>query len=236
MNIGHVVIAVPARNEADRITACLDSIVTALGHPDLADVSAHVVVGADSCTDDTEAVVAATAADDQRISVVSGEWRSAGRARAEATRLGLERCDAEARAQTWIATTDADSAVPPDWLAQQLRLATDGWVGVAGIVRLIGDETPSVHAHFTRTYETSPLGHHPHVHGANLGIRADAYDHIGGWAPLPLAEDHATWKRLVAAGFPVVSSTASWVWTSGRTVGRAAGGFADTLAGLVRGA
>jgi hypothetical protein len=40
------------------------------------------------------------------------------------------------------------------------------------------------------TYED---GTHPHVHGANLGIRADAYSDAGGWNDLTVAEDHCLW-------------------------------------------
>ena len=43
---------------------------------------------------------------------------------------------------------------------------------------------------FRMTYQINTDGTHPHVHGANLGMRADAYLAAGGWNPLPTAEDH----------------------------------------------
>ena len=56
-------VVVPAHDEQDRIGACLEALATAVatlrhGHPD---VSVHVTVVLDGCTDDTAALVAAAA-------------------------------------------------------------------------------------------------------------------------------------------------------------------------------
>ncbi|HEV8115625.1 MAG TPA: hypothetical protein VGP53_05245, partial [Acidimicrobiales bacterium] len=80
----------------------------------------------------------------------------------------------------------------------------------------------------------SHLGH-SHVHGANIGARADAYQRAGGWGELHLAEDHDLWRRLREVGERCLATTNLWVTTSGRALGRADGGFADLLTGLVRG-
>jgi hypothetical protein len=50
-----------------------------------------------------------------------------------------------------------------------------------------------------------------------------------------LAEEHDLWRRLRAAGERCLATTTLWVTTSGRAKGRADGGFADLLAGLVEG-
>ena len=76
---------------------------------------------------------------------------------------------------------------------------------------------------------------HVHVHGANLGVRADAYMSVGGFPSIALAEDHALWRALTAGGFRCRSSVALSVSTSGRLVGRARGGFADNLRALTDG-
>jgi hypothetical protein len=67
------------------------------------------------------------------------------------------------------------------------------------------------------------------VHGANLGVRADAYADAGGWSDLTVAEDHCLWSRVRARGWRTIASVGSVVLTSGRLHGRARGGFADTL-------
>jgi len=228
--IDRVVVAVPAHDEADLLPECLGSILHAAARVEAGGLDVSVVVAADACTDGTADIVRSWAGAAPQVRLVAGSWRSAGLARAAATEAGL-RLGAAPMRRTWIATTDADSAVPAGWLATQLRLAADGWVGVAGIVRLAAEMTePHTYEQFLRTYRVPGNGRHAHVHGANLGVRGDAYADIGGWAPVALAEDHATWNELVRRGHPVIQSTESWVWTSGRLAGRAPGGFADTLA------
>ena len=40
-------------------------------------------------------------------------------------------------------------------------------------------------------------GTHRHVHGANLGVRADLLDAVGGWRRLHTGEDHDLWQRAL---------------------------------------
>jgi hypothetical protein len=111
----------------------------------------------------------------------------------------------------------------------QLKLADAGIAAVAGIVKL--DEGGSREAHnlYRATYLTRPDGTHGHVHGANLALRADAYVDTGGWTHRALAEDHCLWGRLKRRGWRLSSPVSSVVVTSARLIGRARGGFADTL-------
>ena len=76
---------------------------------------------------------------------------------------------------------------------------------------------------------------HGHVHGANLGVRADAYLAVGGFAPLAVHEDVGLVARLRDAGHPWVATDRCRVRTSGRTESRVDGGFATFLAGLTAG-
>jgi hypothetical protein len=76
---------------------------------------------------------------------------------------------------------------------------------------------------------------HHHGHAANLGVRADLYETVGGWSEQSIVgEDHALWCRLLAAGAAVHQPTDVVVTTSGRTAGRVVGGFASRLARLQR--
>jgi hypothetical protein len=72
-------------------------------------------------------------------------------------------------------------------------------------------------------------GPHPHVHGANLGIRASAYLAAGGFPPLRTAEDHALLAAAIRAGFMVAQASDIAVETSGRRLARAPRGFGDLL-------
>jgi hypothetical protein len=70
---------------------------------------------------------------------------------------------------------------------------------------------------------------HPHVHGANLGIRADTYLAIGGFARISVGEDSALAQLAEAAEAAIVRTAVLPVLTSARLRGRAAGGFASYL-------
>ena len=75
-------------------------------------------------------------------------------------------------------------------------------------------------------------GHHPHVHGANLGFTADAYLAAGGFRPLPTAEDHALVDDLRAVRLPLLHTARLPVVTSARHRARAPRGFAWLLGTL----
>jgi glycosyltransferase involved in cell wall biosynthesis len=224
-----VLVAIPARNEADTIVRCLGSIDRAAR-----DIPAPcvVVVAADSCLDGTAELAEAYTWQHAQVIVIRGQWGTAGAARAAAVRVGLADHLGDV-ASCWIANTDADCDVPNDWLARQLAFAQE-YAATAGIVTLDPASTsPEILRGFRATYAVDGELH-THVHGANLGVRADAYLAVGGWCPSTvLGEDHGLWDRLRASGRAVIHSTASVVTTSSRTLSRVNGGFASNLAGLV---
>jgi hypothetical protein len=154
-----------------------------------------------------------------------------GAARAAAAKTALLR-KSKAKSRVWLVNTDADCWVPPDWLSGQLELAESGVEAVAGIIDVdsFEEHEACVPQRFRSTYLLHPDGTHPHVHGANLGVRADAYLRAGGWADLSTAEDHDLWERLRTSGARMVSPSHLRVLTSGRRTGRAPMGFAGALA------
>ena len=74
----------------------------------------------------------------------------------------------------------------------------------------------------------------PHVHCANLAVRLDALDGVGGFGHQRRAEDIDLWQRLRRAGFSVRADSTSVVTTSARLDGRVSGGFATALASAYR--
>ena len=131
-----------------------------------------------------------------------------------------------------MANTDADCVVPEGWLLDQLALTKAGIEAVTGIIDVdhFGDHDAGVERRFRDTYIIHDDGTHPHVHGANLGVRADAYLRAGGWNQLTTAEDHDLWNRLGALKCQRLTVGSLKVVTSGRRVGRAPSGFAEALA------
>jgi cellulose synthase/poly-beta-1,6-N-acetylglucosamine synthase-like glycosyltransferase len=221
-------VVAPACNEELTISDCIDSIFTALD-ASFEVQSSWVVVVADSCRDHTVELARARLGD--RGEVVQCDASSPGVARRLGVDHVLQQFRSRASADIWIANTDADSQPHADWITQQLVLANQEYCGVAGIVHVasIDGQCPELIHLWRNDYRLHADGTHPHVHGANLGIRADAYLDAGGWSNLALAEDHCLWGRVRACGWRVASSIASVVTTSGRLNGRASGGFADTL-------
>ena len=115
-----------------------------------------------------------------------------------------------------------------DWLVQQLdALVTGAHVLVGAVVPDPDDLDAVVLARWQATHPPgATLGH---VHGANLGIRADAYRALGGFDPVPEHEDVRLVARARALGLRVDATTSLPVVTSGRFAGRTPGGYAEHL-------
>ncbi len=230
-------VVVPARDEQGVLPACLAALARAAEDPELAGVAVRVVVVAHRCTDATAAVATAAGAE-----VVDSDAETVGDAR-HAGALAVLAGAAVAGVppeRVWLAGTDADSVVPAGWLALQRAAAASGVDAVLGLVR-VEDWTghpPHVAAAFTAGYDRwrtdDPGGAHPHVHGAHLGVRGDAYLAVGGFPPLAVSEDAALVGALVLAGRTVLRTPSCPVVTSARRRPRAHGGFGtdlDRLAG-----
>ena len=114
----------------------------------------------------------------------------------------------------------------------QLAIAEQGIEAIAGVVSVDSFEEHSAGTdmRFRHNYVIHADGSHPHVHGANIGVRADTYLRLGGWRGLETAEDHDLWNRLVTTASKRQSTARIQVVTSGRRIGRAPHGFAEALA------
>jgi glycosyltransferase involved in cell wall biosynthesis len=189
-----------------------------------------VVVVLDRCTDDSEQIAREHLGRDDRILEVG--CANVGAARAAGVEHALTQSDLDP-VTTWLAHTDADSEVPRHWLARHLG-ASRGVDALAGVVRVADWTSHPAGARraFVSAYGSMPVGRHPHIHGANLGVRASAYLAVGGFPPVACSEDHALWEALRDAGHRLRTTRRIWVSTSGRPIGRATGGFADTLVAL----
>jgi GT2 family glycosyltransferase len=217
-------VAIPARDEAELIGPCLRGLRQALANLP-ARVERAVCVVADRCTDRTADLARTEFAGwrNARVlpnehSVTIGEVRDLG-FRQVATMLG-----AHEPARTLLLSTDADTVVEADWALAHLRLAERGWHGIAGIAELTGSLPAEVAARYARVRGTGD-----NVYGANLGVRADAYAAVGGFAPLETGEDRDLWRRLGTAGFRRTYASDPVVHTSARQHGRARDGVAALL-------
>ncbi len=215
--VSEILVVVPAHDEERLLPQCLRSLAGAARQ---VPVPVRVVVVLDSCTDASASVVGPGA----RSLAVS--HRNVGAARAAGFRA------AGVSPDTWCACTDADTVVSPTWLQAQLEHAARGVDVLVGTVRTTGwSQHP---AGLREVYESgyTQADGHRHVHGANLGVRGSAYTRLGGFAGLGLHEDVDLVHRALGAGLVVHWSADPVVYTSTRTTGRAAGGFATHLSSL----
>ncbi|MEY9954128.1 glycosyltransferase family 2 protein [Leifsonia sp. EB34] len=222
MSVDHILIAVPARDEEATLADCLRSLERARA---AVPVRSSVVLVLDSCTDGSLDVA-------RRFPdslVIEREHENVGRSRHDAVLTGLRACGSSPD-RTWIAFTDADSTVPRPWLREHLRAArtADAYVG-AVVPRLAELDEPRRRAWQRSHPPGATLGH---VHGANLGVRADAYLRVGGFLPLLVGEDVDLVARLRDARFRIAESERHPVTTSGRLSGRAPEGYSAYLRGL----
>lgn len=223
MNIDHVLVAIPARNEADVLASCLKAVRQACEQLQRErPVTVQTVVALDHCTDSSETIARRAG-----VTCVIPIRRGVGAARRAAVLAGLAVGTDTAR--VWIANTDADTRAPQHWLARQIALADAGHDLVLGTVEPEGLPAPLM-ASWSARHDLAEG--HSHVHGANLGIRGSTYEEIGGFANLRLHEDADLVSRARSRGARVIATDVVRVRTSGRRRGRAVGGFADYLAAL----
>lgn len=224
-----IAVVVPARDESALIERCLAAVGVARHrlHDDHQEVRVVTVVVADACTDDT----AELARRAPGVTVIETAGGAVGVARAAGVDRAMQLLAAEGvdESAVWIANTDADSVVPPQWLVAQVALADDGSDVMVGTVRPdFADLSAEQIAAWTARH--TPGRPNGHVHGANLGLRASAYRAAGGFDALDLHEDVVLVERLRETDAVVTASDAGEVLTSGRRVGRTRGGYAGYLA------
>ena len=148
-----------------------------------------------------------------------------------------------------ILTTDADSQVAPNWIAENLAAFEAGAEAVLGRINLDEEGASLPEALHRRgaledTYERlltelswlfdplehDPWPHHATISGASLGVTRTAYCRVGRLPRVPLGEDKALIGLLSRDDARIRHCPTAHVITSGRTDGRAPGGVADTLA------
>jgi glycosyltransferase involved in cell wall biosynthesis len=224
----HICVLIPARNEEELLPQCLRSVLEARKRLS-STTSCDIVVAVDRSTDKTFEIASKMLKG--KGAVVSLNAGAVGEARARAAEVALRRYHGPLH-RCWLANTDADCYVPKSWLADHLMLCALGAEAVAGTIDVkdFSEHAAGVDLLFRTSYLVSSDGTHSHVHGANFGVKADAYVRAGGWGSLCTAEDHDLWSRLADHGTRRVSIDRVRVLTSGRRVGRAPRGFAAALA------
>ena len=215
-----IAVIVAAHNQEDHILACLASISIAARCPNLKGERVVTFVALDDCTDSTRSVVQRTG-----VTMISLTARNVGAARALGAQLAL------AAGARWLAFTDADTEVAPDWLSAQAAQSSDAVCGTVAV----SDEGMYGRKRGMQFAETNnDADGQKHLCGANLGVCARAYERAGGFKFSDSGEDAALVKSLQSTGASIVWSTAPHVWTNSRRHYRAPGRAKEMLARVER--
>lgn len=211
-----IAVVVPAHNEEELLPHALSAIGRAARHPALKRQRVVTIVALDGCCDGSADIARRAGA-----LLVRTPGCNVGAARAAGADLAL------AAGARWLAFTDADSTVAPDWLVSQLALDSDAVCGTIH-VRDWGRNAQMLRRQHEAAYRDAD--DHRHVHGANLGVSARAYRLAGGFQPHASGEDVALIESLQRVGARIAWSARPRVVTSARRQPRAPGGFGERLA------
>jgi glycosyltransferase involved in cell wall biosynthesis len=219
------VVVVPAHNEVERLPRCLTALLAmAMDTP----LPVLIVVVLDACDDGSDGLAERFGPGAHFIATDAG---NVGAARAVGFEYARSACRDVEPARTWFATTDADTVVGRQWLSRMMAADADM---VLGTVRIPMWRLPvEVARRYLAAYHSTGPGH-DHVHGANMGFRADAYWGVGGFRPLSTGEDVDLVRRFESAHLNIHRDARLTVATSARQIGRAPNGFAAHLRGLVQ--
>ncbi|MFN3581453.1 MAG: glycosyltransferase [Pseudomonas sp.] len=211
-------VLVPVHNEERRLADCLRSLQRAASDERLLGEEVCIAVVLDACSDSSAEIAFGFG-----VNLLETRKHNVGYARRTGANWLL------ARGARWLACTDADSLVPANWLSQQIGRGADAVCGTVS-VSCWDEHPPGVRERYLKAYQQWE-GHH-HIHGANLGVCADAYRRAGGFAPVPLHEDVMLVRALQSIDAHIVWTAQNSVQTSARLHARAAKGFSDYLKSL----
>lgn len=241
-------VVVPARDEEERITACLAALAAQV---DADPRTWEILLVLDACTDSTAARAHETASGrpDLRLGTLYGPGAGPGPARRVGMDAACRRLHAVGRPEGLIASTDADTVVAPNWLAAQIDAAARGARAIGGRIELSAPELaelpPGVaHRHaakarrrhaqvLARERAEGGAAEHWQFSGASLALTAATYAEVGGLGEHTDLEDEALERTLRRHGVPIERSLAVRVTTSARVTGRAGRGLARDLAKAV---
>jgi len=226
-------VVVPVHNEQELLGSALASLTDAFDELSQGSLLLKAVVVIDACTDLSEEIASEWRVALERrchplaITLATSSAHNVGRARALGCAVLLDQWSRLDPARIWLATTDADSRVPRDWLTTQLgrhEAGVDQWYGRVSVADW-SEYTGDARSRWQREYENESEP----IHGANLGFNAATYLEAGGFEPLDTGEDRALHRALVNLGALSHYDSAVRVVTSARRQARAPLGFAHAL-------
>jgi hypothetical protein len=239
------VVAIPVRDEAERIGACLAALTDQRDRlPD------HIVLLVNNTTDETIAAARRVAMPPETaLHIVERNFPPAEASAGIARRAAMMEAEIYAAPNGILMTTDADGRVDRHWVSANLAAIAAGADAVMGWVDLDPAESSAIPAvlHEADARECAydalcdeiharldpdpadPMPRHTQNSGASIAVTLQAFRAAGGVPPVPCGEDRAFLTALRRIDAKIRHSPDCHVTVSGRIIGRAAGGMADTI-------
>ncbi len=238
-------VAIPVCDEAERIGACLAALVDQRDRlPD------HIVLLVNNTTDETIAVARRVAMPPETaLHIVERTFPPAEASAGIARRAAMMEAEIYAAPNGILMTTDADGRVDRHWVSANLAAIGAGADAVMGWVDLDPAESSAIPAvlHEADARECAydalcdeiharldpdpadPMPRHTQNSGASIAVTVQAFRAAGGVPAVPCGEDRAFLVALRRIDAKIRHSPDCHVTVSGRIIGRAAGGMADTI-------
>jgi len=240
----NAVVAIPARDEADRISACIMALARQNRAPEA------VVLLLNNCSDLTETIARNLAATlPFKLHVACHTFPPPDAHAGHARRLAMQLAGDVAGPDGVLLTTDADTIVADDWVEKNLLALSDGADLVCGRVEVDPLEAslipPTLRADDALEGELTelldriafvldpdpadPWPRHTEAAGASIAVTTSAWRRADGIPPIPSGEDRAFVRTLARLDARIRHDPTIRVTVSGRIHGRAEGGMADTI-------
>jgi GT2 family glycosyltransferase len=247
--VGPVIVAIPVKNEVDRIESCLAALAAQSKPPEA------TVLLFNNCDDGSEAEA-------KRISrhlpfsleMISVQLAPSQANAGNARRLAMRHASNIAGDRGVLLTTDADAIVRHDWVSRTIAALAAGADAVCGRSVIDPVEALAIPAHLHAddrreselldlldeiAFALDPDPHDPrprHVQasGASLAVTTEMFRRVGGVPNVASGEDRALVHALKLKDARVRHDAGIEVVVSGRLDGRASGGMAETISRRIR--
>jgi hypothetical protein len=240
-----VAVAVPARDEEERLPRCLAALEAALA---MSPIRGAVVIVVNN-TSDRSIDVARAWAERASVPAVLCDVRLGPDAAnaAHARRVAMDVCAEVARRDAIILSTDADSEVCTGWVNAMVDRIRGGATLVTGALEIEPAEFAALPAKvesvgvverellsllgevWRRLCGDEPCPFTATASGASMGLSAEAYRAVGRLPLDHVNEDRALATAVLSSGGTLAFEPAARAITSCRLDGRAANGMADAL-------
>ena len=250
-------VVIPVRNEEAELAACLDALREQrdLSGQRFAPSCFEVLLLVNNSTDDSIGVARRWQRANSRITlhiierIFLSEEAHVGTARRLLMDTAWHRLEGAREQPCAILSTDGDSTVAPDWIAQTLLALERGADAVGGLIAIREGELAAMPAQVRQCYERDrryaeliaelehrldpqpgdPWPRHLDHFGSSLACTPEAYVAAGGMPAVSPLEDEAFVDRVRRADLCLRHEPAVRVFTSARLHGRAAMGLAGQL-------